>query len=792
MKLRSRVLVFVCALALGIGQLTVVPAYAETACTITATVVNKMTGAIAKDVIWIVYEWDPVASHWDYCASGHPDAYGKITAQVNHPSTAGKAILVIHGIDSYVNYAYKDISPADLYDDWIAPFPDVDDTKSYAAATRIPVATGATVSLGTLKLTPKAAPAPGEYGAIRGRVTEGYSGKALYASVSAYRKEGSGGWYLKKTVQTADDGTYVLEGTQSAPLTGEIRVVMTPQVTGGYPVAWADADSVWSARSLFIGSNTTVYGVDQSIALGGRLSGTVIAAEKKTPVVAASVSAYRWISSTAGWESIHGDDTDASGRYVLPPFWSANSGTYRIGAFDFSGTYAETFYGQSTSVAKATDISLATGQVISGLDIWMSRAPVVAGRVTNTFGAPLSDILAEVFQLQSDGSWRSVGRDLSDQYGRYRVVCSAAGTYTVRLVDQGGTAVTDDDSVAYPGAASDLEHSTRVTLGARGAAVAPVTVITPVDSARASRVWGMDRYATAIAVSREAFPAGETKTVVLATGENFPDALSASGLAGAVDGPVLLTRKSTLYRGLLTEFDRLGVQKIYLLGSSAAISSAQEGLLRALGYEVERISGADRYATCAAVAREIDQLIGLDAGSPVFVTRGDAYPDALSVAPAAYASGGVVLLVGPTSTPGAVATAASTLGLKDGYAVGGSNVLPASSLAGLTASGMQVQRIAGGQTRYETAVQFADYAERVGWVTCGQVGVATGAGFADALGAGAALGHDNGLLLLTDPSGLTSATGSAISVRSESINSLNLYGSVAAVKSPVLLQIGSR
>ncbi|MDI6692614.1 MAG: cell wall-binding repeat-containing protein [Anaerosomatales bacterium] len=52
----------------------------------------------------------------------------------------------------------------------------------------------------------------------------------------------------------------------------------------------------------------------------------------------------------------------------------------------------------------------------------------------------------------------------------------------------------------------------------------------PVDS-RLRRIAGADRYLTAVAASQDAFPEG-ADTVVIATGANFPDALSAAGLCG--------------------------------------------------------------------------------------------------------------------------------------------------------------------------------------------------------------------------------------------------------------------
>ncbi|MGB4592225.1 MAG: fibronectin type III domain-containing protein, partial [Coriobacteriia bacterium] len=55
-----------------------------------------------------------------------------------------------------------------------------------------------------------------------------------------------------------------------------------------------------------------------------------------------------------------------------------------------------------------------------------------------------------------------------------------------------------------------------------------------------TRTAGADRYATAIAISAATFPASSVTTAVVATGRDFPDALAASGLAGAYGSPVLL------------------------------------------------------------------------------------------------------------------------------------------------------------------------------------------------------------------------------------------------------------
>ncbi|MDR3307953.1 MAG: cell wall-binding repeat-containing protein, partial [Coriobacteriales bacterium] len=69
----------------------------------------------------------------------------------------------------------------------------------------------------------------------------------------------------------------------------------------------------------------------------------------------------------------------------------------------------------------------------------------------------------------------------------------------------------------------------------------------PTDEAW-KRLFGNDRYDTMkdIVIGSTAFTRGTTNTIIVATGENFPDALAATGLAGITDAPVVLTAPNAL------------------------------------------------------------------------------------------------------------------------------------------------------------------------------------------------------------------------------------------------------
>ena len=95
-----------------------------------------------------------------------------------------------------------------------------------------------------------------------------------------------------------------------------------------------------------------------------------------------------------------------------------------------------------------------------------------------------------------------------------------------------------------------------------------------------------------------------TSTVYIATGENFPDALGAAAAAGAVGAPVLLVAQNSVPAPTLSELNRLQPETIYIVGGTGVVSDAVKTVLEGLAFNptVERIAGADRYSTAAALS----------------------------------------------------------------------------------------------------------------------------------------------------------------------------------------------
>ncbi len=294
------------------------------------------------------------------------------------------------------------------------------------------------------------------------------------------------------------------------------------------------------------------------------------------------------------------------------------------------------------------------------------------------------------------------------------------------------------------------------------------------------RFEGDDRYQTAVEVSQQAFPYG-ANTVVIATGENWPDALGGSALAGAVEGPILLTPSTSLHPAVIAELERLNAGNVYLLGGYGAISPEVETQLNSVvsGF-VWRIGGADRYATSAAIAKRTIAILGGHYDGRLLVTTGANYPDAVGGAPLAAGLGWPIVLVPPTAT-----TLALPVGSHGAAILGGTSAVSDAFETFLEGEfgDVAVDRL-GGDDRYQTSALVAQYGVDNGMVWDG-VGIATGTNFPDSLAGGVALGLYRSVLLLTPGDALHPAAATKLEDNAGDIKSVVILGGPAAVSDAV-------
>lgn len=289
-------------------------------------------------------------------------------------------------------------------------------------------------------------------------------------------------------------------------------------------------------------------------------------------------------------------------------------------------------------------------------------------------------------------------------------------------------------------------------------------------AATIDRLQGTDRYGTAIAISKAGWQTSDN--VILATGGDFPDALSAAPLAKQLNAPILLVGK-TLDSNVLSELDRLKVKKIFIVGGQGVISKDIEDALKAKQIVVTRLSGVDRYDTSLKIADYITTNFKTD--SQVVVATGENFPDALSIAPIAAAKGMPIILTQKNAVSEEIKSYIAGKKFTKAFVIGGSGVVSDDVLKQLPNS----ERVSG-LDRYKTNIAILNKFSSD--LDFNEAYVATGEDFPDAL-AGSALASFKGAPIVLTGDTPDAATSAFISSKIDSIGKIKVLGGEGAVKS---------
>ena len=189
-------------------------------------------------------------------------------------------------------------------------------------------------------------------------------------------------------------------------------------------------------------------------------------------------------------------------------------------------------------------------------------------------------------------------------------------------------------------------------------------------SGGASRLSGVDRQDTAAAIGGLW---STSRTVYIASGADFPDAL-AGGAAAAHDGaPLLLATKTSLSAKTVSRLKALKPTKVVLLGGTSVVPTTVNTRVKAAvpNATVVRYAGTDRYSTSAMIAAKV----WTSGATKAFYAVGTNFPDAASGVPAAAVNGAPMLLTTATCAPASVRSQAAALGLVTEYLLGSTGVI---------------------------------------------------------------------------------------------------------------------
>ena len=237
------------------------------------------------------------------------------------------------------------------------------------------------------------------------------------------------------------------------------------------------------------------------------------------------------------------------------------------------------------------------------------------------------------------------------------------------------------------------------------------------------RIGGKDRYETAIQISKVGWE-DKSKFAVLATGQDFPDALCAAPLAKKLGAPILLNTKSKLLPEVEQELRRLKVEEIIIVGGPGVISEDVLNTLNTMNVKCTRIYGVNRYETSIKVAQQLDK------SNEIAVVTGDNYPDAISISSIAAQKGMPILLTGKNNLPNSVAEYLKNNTIETSYVIGGNDVVS----DGVAGKFPNVERLQG-HDRYDTNVAVLNkFAQELDF---NSIYAATGNNYPDALAASA-------------------------------------------------------
>ena len=249
-----------------------------------------------------------------------------------------------------------------------------------------------------------------------------------------------------------------------------------------------------------------------------------------------------------------------------------------------------------------------------------------------------------------------------------------------------------------------MRAAAAVCVASAAALTAAVPAAAQQSESAALRVVGADIYETAamLAGGRCDSRSGDA-AVVLATGENWPDALAAA----ALDRPLLYTRKNFLPAATRSYLEPCGPShdaSVVVLGSEAAVSAEVVDVLASMGYETFRFGGRDRYETARIVAS-----VSSPAVTPVvYLASGANFADAVAATP--FVSQDTPLLLtepGRLSGPAREFLSAGNRTIGVVTVLGSAAAVSDKTVGEVEALGVPTRRV-GGADRYFTAAMLAE------------------------------------------------------------------------------------
>lgn len=271
-------------------------------------------------------------------------------------------------------------------------------------------------------------------------------------------------------------------------------------------------------------------------------------------------------------------------------------------------------------------------------------------------------------------------------------------------------------------------------------------------------------------VDNSGFTAGACGNIVVASSDDWHDALSASGFAGLLDAPIVLTPKSELNADAAALINKYAASDatVYVVGGPIAIDESVDAAIKALGGKnVIRVYGQTATETAEELCKTGAELSEWSDGA-ILASSID-FRDALCAAPYAYATKTPVLLTNTDATDVDAATTAIINDATTKIALGGTLRVSDAVVADLG-----LTRYAG-QTCYDTSNVFANFCVTEGGMQPNNCSVASANqnSYTDALSAAPFAAYNNAPVLLAD-AGYLQVVDGFITINAANIDNVNI------------------
>lgn len=370
----------------------------------------------------------------------------------------------------------------------------------------------------------------------------------------------------------------------------------------------------------------------------------------------------------------------------------------------------------------------------------------------NTFGVlddpmagQMPGVLTDALEAQ-DHDWGPAGYAGNSDYQPF-VDAGIPSTGLLAYYDENYHTVDDDLSNV---SATSLYNGTVASATLVEALADDISLAAPRPDPSVGRVGGTDRYDTAALLAERS---RSSDVVFLASGQDFPDAVSGASIAAAGGYPVLLTRGEALTQRTAAQITALDPDVVLVLGGSAAISPDVVDAVADLGPEVEVLEGATRYGTAALLA--LQNLPITNSPDRLYVATGQSYQDVLTASALAGSQSEPLFLVKQDAIPQETLEVMSLFSPAEIVVLGGEDAVSDDVVTALEEFAPTTRL--EGATRFHTAAAVAEEFTRHGVVW-----LASGDDYPDALASAAVAGQRPAPVLLTDDESLPQATIAAL------------------------------